>query len=353
MTHILKNKADIHNLVADIGLEHIGVPDFIISSVHSAARNASYFLKRIEALYHDADLANVYPVGVVLRAAESDGNYGCCIVHKDDRHVVVVRDGDGEHLQQYKRWEEALAMSQAYLLATMNLAKEERVVISRYLDLADSPGMSVVILDGQVVSLGWNGQYQKPGSKACVGTSSYHPQDTYTRQMQQEYEIPTAIAFEHFLRTVAIRCGIDFETVRGVANIDIMLPGPLERVLQQQRGQQNVHYLAECNPRWTNYTDAIMTILGASQRDQTIQHMQSAIAQGVLTVDKYDIPSHIPPQLVREQIFDCDTRLQACDTRIICRMSTNPMGLIFAGDVPRAQQEMDAIITRLATYKHT
>ncbi|GHO54442.1 hypothetical protein KSB_29170 [Ktedonobacter robiniae] len=75
----------------------------------------------------------------------------------------------------------------------------------------------------------------------------------------------------------AARCGIPFNTLCCIANIDLMIPGTREQYLRQQRKQASALYLAECNSRWTNYTDAIMTVLGASRRVATIQNMRTVI----------------------------------------------------------------------------
>lgn len=345
MTHVLKNKASFHQLVDELGMEGFYLPDYKIASIYDVAEEAQNFLSGVEDLYKEAELAHSYPLGVMLRAAESDGNYGCCLVYEDDRSVVVVQDGDAEHIQRYTQWHEALAMSQKHLAATMNLQKEVRIVISRYIELADSPGMSVVIMNNQVESLRWNGQVQKKGSKACVGTSTYAPESAYLRRMQQQYEDQTAEVFEAFLRKAATRCGIDFASIRGVANVDILLPAEQEKRLQRQRKQPaSIGYLAECNPRWTNYTDAIMTMLGASRREPTVYNMRAVIEEGILTLDKHPTPENLDPQIVRECIFEKDEALKQYGTRIICRMAKNPMGLIFAGDVKQAQQEMSTII---------
>src|SRR5690242_6069421 len=101
-------------------------------------------------------------------------------------------------------------MSQEHLESTMNVQKEARIVISRYIDFADSPGMSVVIMENQVESLGWNGQLQKPVSKACIGTCTYVPRNQYMQRMQQTYEEQTAAFFEAILRSTAQYCGIEF-----------------------------------------------------------------------------------------------------------------------------------------------
>ena len=346
MTAMLKNKASFYQLANEFGLEGFSPPDYTVANIFEVASEAERFLRRVEDIYRQAGIAGDYPLGVMLRASEEDGNYGCCMAYENAGRIVVVRDGDAEHARYYTNWQEALAESQAHLVTTMNVRKESRVVIGRYIDFADSPGTSVVILEGRVESLGWNGQLQKPGSKACIGTSTYVPRSAYMRQMQQEYEAKTAAFFEAFLRKTAQKCDIEFASIRGVANLDIMIPGELEKRLQSQRKQPPGNYLAECNPRWTNYTDAIMTVLGANHREQTIANMKAAIAQGISTIDKQPLPTNADPQQVRACIAERDAVLRQEGTRIICRMAKNPMGLIFAGDTSRAQQEVNTLLAR-------
>ena len=348
MTHVLKNKVSFYQLADEFGMEGFYPPDYTVSSVYDVAEVAAHFLSDVEELYKETGVAQSYPLGVMLRAAESDGNYGCCLVYESPEGVVVVPNGDADHAQVYAQWQEALALSQAHLAATMNAEKESRVVISRYIDFADSPGMSVVMMHGKVESLGWNGQLQKKGSKACIGTSTYLPKTPYVARMQEQYEAQTAVFFEALLRKTAQKCGVDFPSIRGVANLDIMIPGKMEARLQRKRKQPVANYLAECNPRWTNYTDAIMTVLGANREEPTIAHMRAVIQAGICTFDKHPLPENVDPRIVRAWIAERDEVLQGEGTRIICRMATNPMGLIFAGDVKRAQQEMHALLMMLS-----
>ena len=56
--------------------------------------------------------------------------------------------------------------------------------------------MSVVIMDGRIESLGWNGQLQQDGSKACIGTSTYKPVNASLAQLQNKYEGQTLAYFE-------------------------------------------------------------------------------------------------------------------------------------------------------------
>ncbi|MBE3560296.1 MAG: hypothetical protein IMW89_13885 [Ktedonobacteraceae bacterium] len=347
LTVMLKNKASFYQLVDELGLEGFALPDYTIAHVYDVASTTQQFLYRVEELYHRAGMPD-YPLGVMLRAAESDGNYGCCLLQEQQGTVMVLPDGEAGHSGYYSTWQEALLVAQRQLAATMNLQKETRIVISRFVELVDSPGMSVVIMDGHVESLGWNGQLQHQGSKACIGTSTYSTNHPHLLNMRPHYEERTADYFEQLLRLAAGRCGLDFTTLHGIANLDIMIPGEMEQALQAHRKQPPLHYLAECNPRWTNYTDAIMTVIGASRRAPTIRNMRAVIQEGISTFDKYPLPAYVDPRIVRERIFERDAVLRQSGMRIICRMAKNPMGVIFAGDTCQASKEFDLIISSLA-----
>ena len=349
MVTILKNKAHFYQLLDEFDLDGFRTPDYRIVNIADLPNEAPRFLGTIEQMLKKAAIPQ-YPLGLILRTAESDGNYGCCFLYERGNHIVLV-PGGGQKPAYYTIWHEALVAAQGHLAATMNQEKEARVVVSRLLQLADSPGMSVVVMNGRVESLRWNGQLQDTGSKACVGTSTYRPKNAYIAYLQRDYEDQAVAFFETLLRKTAQRCGIDFAVLRGVANIDLMLAGPLEQRLQKKRGQEPMHYLAECNPRWTNYTDAILTVIGVNRKEQSIHNMRTVIQEGVAAVDKYDFPVDIDPRVVREYIFQRDDQLKHEGTRVICRMLDNPMGLIFAGDIDKAQQEVAAIIRQLAKKK--
>ena len=151
------------------------------------------------------------------------------------------------------------------------------------------------------------------------------------------------------MRQAAHRCGLDFACLGGVANLDLMLPGPREQQLQQRRGRSPAIYLAECNPRWTNYTDALLTILAVKRQPPTISALRTAIQEGLATVDCYPLPPTVEPQQVRDELLRRDVSFRQAGISIICRMTQTPMGFIFAGDVEQAQQEVARLLARLAT----
>ena len=348
MVSFLKNKADFYQFIDEFEFDGFRSPDYRISHVFDVTKEALGFMNDLEDVVKKAGVSQ-YPLGVMLRAAESDGNYGCSLVYEEHKRVKVVPNGEVEHAAYYSSWEEALAVSQQHLTATMDLQKETRIVISRNIDMVDSPGMSVVIMDGRIESLGWNGQLQQNGSKACIGTSTYKPPNASLARLQNTYEGQTLAYFEAVLRRGAQKCCVDFASIRGVANIDIMLPSELEVMLQKKRGHKPSHYVAECNPRWTNYTDAIMTVIGVNRKKQTINNMKMVIQDGIATIDKFYLPEDVDAREVRECIFQKDEELKQSGTRIICRMAKKPLGLIFAGDINIAQQAVTTIIHNLNT----
>ncbi len=347
MTHALKNKSEFCRIVDDLDIKEFRLPEYKITYLQDVAAVSKKFLIQIEEMYDKAGLKNYYPLGVMLRASDEDGNYGCSLAYERGGFIIVVPNGDMENAKLYGNWDEALASSERILDAAMDQEKEPRVVISRYIDTIDSPGMSAVILDGKIHSLGWNGQLQAIGSKACIGTSSYKPVNTYLRKVQKAFEDQTSELFETFLRKVALMCKVDLNKIAGVTNIDMMLPSEKEKELQRNRGQKVDFYFAECNPRWTNYTDAILTIIGVNRQKQTIRNMKKVIKDGIYTIDKYPLPRAVDPRLVRQFIFEKDKLLKKDGTRIICRMAKRPMGVILAGDIMRGEQEMENIVQSL------
>ncbi len=347
MVQFLKNKADFHHLVEDLQLEGVAVPEYTVAPIAAVPQAALHFLSVMEEMISQAGMDS-YPRGIMLRTAESDGHYGSCLVYEHQRRILIIPDGDIQQVQCSPTWQHAFILAQEHLRACMDQQQENRVVISRFVDVADSPGLSVVILDGQIESLGWNSQLQVAGSTACVGTGSYQPKNAVSAHLQQVTEEQTVACFEALLKEVAYRCGLDFSSLRGVANLDLMLPGPQEQELQRRRGRSPAIYLAECNPRWTNYTDALLTILAVKQQPSTIRALRTTIQEGLATVDCYPLPPGVEPERLRDELLRRDLVFRQAGISIICRMAQNPMGLIFAGNVKQARQEVVRLLEQLS-----
>jgi hypothetical protein len=349
MAHVLKSKSEFHHLVDNLAVEGFQTPtEYVVSHIDNIVEKGKELLKKIVAIYDQAGVLNEYPLGLMLRASDEDGNYGCVRVYEKNKFITLVPNGDTEHAKIYGNWDEALIAAQSALNATIDAHKESRIVIDRYVDIIDSPGMSLLMLNGKTYSLGWNGQFMEEGSNACRGTHSYTPKTAYLKQFQQAYEEKTAEIFGSFLKKTAQHCKYNFNEIQGLANIDIIIPSELEKHLQKKRGQKHNLYFTECNARWTNWTDAISTVLGVERKEQTVDNMLAVIQNGIWTYDKYKLPKGVDPKVVRELIFEKDQKLKKTGTRIICRMADNPMGLIFVGDLKLAELEMKKIVERAA-----
>lgn len=353
LTHVLKNKSEFCHLVKELNVEGFQVPDYITTYLAEVIPQTNAFLKKIESWYEEAGLRNSYPLGVMLRASDEDGNYGASLMYEKGRYVVMIPNGEVDNARVYGNWEEALVTSKRLLTEAMMPQKEPRVVVSRYVDTVDSPGMSIVLMNGSAYSLGWNVQTRKTPSRNPIAAGTYNPVDPVLKHLQDEYESESGELLGKFLRAAAGHAGVDFNTIRGIANIDLILPTALEKTFQERRGIKTAFYFSECNPRWTTYTDAVMTILGLQKKPQTINNMLQVIQEGIAVIDRYKLPKNVEPRLMRELIYKKDKELQKHGTRLICRMTTNPMGIILAGDIALAQTGMKELVRSAASEAYT
>lgn len=344
LTLALKNKAECHRLIAEAQVPDFETPEFTICTFAQIPAEGCRIFADNERLYAQTNLPK-YPNGVMVRAAMSDGNYGGCWVRQDpDNKFTIAPEGHPSETR-YSDPHQALSAVQQYMRKGMNEQVNNQVVMSRLIDLADSPGMSLIFVNGIAHSLGWNGQV-KQGS-ACVGTSSYITPSPELKRVHQENEDRTAQAFETFITQMCLRHNIDPRTLNCAVNVDWMIPSPAESELQRRLGKTPQITVAEINPRFTNWTDALMLVLWAESLPKTIESLHGVIRQGVLTADKYPVP--IPPQMsvsqLRDEVYELDRRLSGDGTRVLLRMPDTPhAGIVFAGDINQAQTELNNIL---------
>lgn len=357
----LKNKAEFHKLVKNAGIEGFEVPEFEIAGKHDFVEKASGLLQKRKALYdkYRHQLPGEYPVGLVVRLEESDGGYGSVYLNQDTKGIYVTPDGDYDpedsptvalkatspHAWK-SAWNEAINRAQDKVYGEKGekgqaSSDEARVVITPYLDIEDSPGMSMFFVDGQCYSLGWNGQLQLNGSKAAKGTSSYIPKNDYMRDMQQQYEALSSELAVRYLHRVAEEKKIPVASLRGFAGLDFMVPGKLDTKLRELQGKKPVLWLAECNPRWTNYTDAVMAMIGAAGREPTVSNMETTIQYGIYAEDSVDLHG-ADYELVRDIIQSNDSREK--ENRVFVRLPHDPMGAIYTGNWREARGELKQAI---------
>jgi hypothetical protein len=352
MVHELKNKAQFHKHVENLAVEGFETPSFTICSLDELTSQALELHKKTVEMYQEHGFVGILPEGEMIRASESDGGYGSAKVYKSGRNILVALDGDTSQVETIldtgeDAWKLAYHRVYEHLSNAMNIHIENRVVVNRLMKLEDSPGLSVIILNGEVISLGWNGQVQTNGGTACVGTSQYKAKNTYLSDIQGKYEDQTAASFGEFLVRLAKQQSIDFSLVSGFANIDIMILSQAEAVFQQKAyGKTRWVSVAECNPRLTNFTDALFTMGWVTKTPQTVAGLKSSISMGILTIDKQPVPrGYWTGERLREEIKKLDEKLQLIGARIVLRMPDHEQpGFILGGDVKLAKHKLEEML---------
>jgi hypothetical protein len=310
MTDLLKNKAESHRLVTEFDSDTFQVvKGYEIIDVGTVAESGERFLSEIEAGYTELGLYDAYnnanAIGVVYRSATSDGGYGNCVVKKTGNEWTVSYDGEKEATVSFSTYQEAFKYAQDYLLSLTDQTVERRIVMSRLIDKVDSPGMSLIIQDDHIISLGWNGQMQHDGMTACVETANYIPRkgyEEYCEKIQKEFGQIMIDGYEQFLRFLAEKNGIKFANIRGIINIDFMIPTELEFERQRRSGEKRHLPVAEFNPRFSEYTNPLIGGTLLSDVEQTPQELIRIAERGVHTFAKYPLPVGVDPGKVREEL---------------------------------------------------
>lgn len=347
LTHNLKNKAESHIRIQKSGIPNLHVPDFEITDIDSLPETAQSFIEqKVLKLYANYNLSDYIP-GIMVRFVECDGNYGAGVVKAHKNKIIFLPDGNDNYPQEFDTWKDAIIACAGHIRSTMNISKEKRVIISRLIESVDSPGMSMAIMDGEITSLGLNSQLQSDGT-ACIGTGTYKPKSAELRAKKRKIEEETLNAFKKFIIDQSADLGIKFDEINAFINIDLIIPGRFEIELQKKRFGNTFNYISESNPRFTNWTDAVLSGVAAQGEKQTIASMQKIIKLGIEAEDKVKLPQNLEPGAVRDEICKKDLQLQKSGTRIIARMTQNPMGIIYMGDIPAARRELDKIIMKLS-----
>jgi len=374
MVDVLKNKASFHALVEASNVEGLEVPDFEVADFDNLVGTSEKVLRSSIDLYARHGMTESYPLGVVIRGDESDGNYGMALVsERQDGKVQVLPNGKLEGRQVFEKgqWTNAFKFAKQYLNDETSEDNQPKFVVSRMIDREEEPGLSVIVTNGEVTSLGWNGQLKLEETTACVGTADYETSiaqykdlyipgngkssETYNKKrlLQGEFEEKTAQDFAAFLAETSDKLGIPFDTVTGVANIDIMIPGPLENELRKKRGMKPGYYVAESNPRWTNYTDALVLSAAILGEPPTINGLTRVIKGGIATSDNYKDPydATYESEQVRDRLreYDQQSKQDGWGARTIMRMPGTELGVIFLGDIPTGKQILDSAIRDRAT----
>lgn len=228
MVNALRNKVNFHELVRGYEIEGLEVPEFEIANIGNVHEKARKIKDQALELYSKHGISN-YPIGVVIRAEESDGNYGTSLIREKDGEIEVIPDADKKRARNFRptEWTKAFKYAQSQLKVSTGKSSDTQFVVSRFMDITDSPGMSLIINNGQFESLGWNGQTMVEGTTACVGTTRYKPEGKHAEGLQRSYEEQSADAVSEFVRRTAKMYQVPIDKINGVINMDLMIPGPL------------------------------------------------------------------------------------------------------------------------------
>ncbi len=342
LTDRLKNKVhsntDIQRLSEETDIP-LAIPDMWISHIRELPEVGLTAVTQIQAMYDQYTPEYNQFFGVIFRNGEADGGYGNVVMKRTKEGYWDVCPNAGE-VYQLQNIEDALLLSQNFLRQSMNEAIEPRVVINRLIEKEDSPGMSVLFLGGEVHSLGWNGQIPSKSGEACVGTMKYVPTNEYLRRYQDRHEEESAWAFAQYVYAVSEAQGIDPTSIHGIANVDIMIPGKLEQLfLARSNRNPDVVYVAECNPRWTNYSDAVSLVAWVKGFPLTVEGFKQVIQEGIVAVDK--VPhSQKSRDSLRNAVKKTSAQMGEKDGAILRMPSEKTAGIIYYGNTDVVEQRI-------------
>lgn len=362
VTGALKDKADLHEWLMANGFEQ-HTPNYVISTANQIVENGLMMLPKIAEMYREFGVSDMYPLGLMIRGAHSDGNYGMaslrqavrsesidgCNVYKGE--IILRRDGSAV-VEFFDRWEDALQRAQDHISLNTPENGEYRVVMSRLIDLRMSPGLSAAIIGQEVYPFNFNGQYTEPGQTACVGTSTF--KISYGEKTASRTSEDYLTQSQNILKRIMKHFLADKGHVNAMMNIDLMLTGMLEQMLWERarssvfrRYKENVGccnadyeprvystsdvLIAEINPRDTNWTLAMKAVLQARNMPCTIENLQ-ILANGtgikVVARDKWDVPETVDWTTARTVLYDYHKRLAENGEGFILRMADRPAGVI-------------------------
>ncbi|PJF43334.1 MAG: hypothetical protein CUN55_09015 [Phototrophicales bacterium] len=356
----LKNKAIMHNwLMENNFVEH--TMNFVACSIEEIPTIGESMVAQIEEMYRDLDMDQVYPLGIMVRGAQTDGNYGAgflrqLLVDSDGGRrgqIVLKRNGKATDFEFFNDWHSALVALRNHIQYTVATDIEDQVVMTRLLDINVSPGMSAMIDNGIVHPLAFNGQYTEPGAIACTGTCTLTAAigESYAEQINARYLTQAQTLLSQILERVFTQYHNDITQINGMLNIDMMIVGELERELWRRSdgthwrdniARINRQYaprpydpsyglFAEINPRETNWTLAMKAVLQATHRPFTAGQLQAiSWGQGVQVVarDMWHLPAQVDMDILRDELLEYHHQLSANEEGFILRMPDNPAGVI-------------------------
>jgi hypothetical protein len=372
MTVKLKDKAFMHNWLLQHGFaKHL--PNFIACDATFIPRFGMRMIRKIADMLELLGMRDRYPLGLMIRGALSDGNYAMASVsealhdinirgqHVKKGQFMLKPNGKTDDLEVFDEPQAALRRVLEHIRHENNPDLDDRVVMSRLLDLEISPGLCTAIVAGLWHDFAFNGQYMEPGNSACTGTTTFRSavgDETALRLSNGYLEQSQALLRDILSRFFADR---PIDDLYAMLNIDVMVVGELERELYERakahpQGQQyfdsigscNANYspgvynpdtvlFAEVNPRDTNWTIAMKAVLQALNLPCTVENLKrlgSGEEIQVLARDHWALPEGMSIEQARQHLLDFHRQLAEQGEGFIMRMPDNPAGIILYTSSP-------------------
>jgi hypothetical protein len=353
----LKNKADVHAWLMDNGFAN-QTPNHITCTLNDMPRLGRRMMDQIADTLVGAGMRDTYPLGLMIRSALSDGNYGMGVIveaghdmeidgHKADGGQFILKpDGKTKNLYISQTLEGVLERLKDHIEEVNDTSINNVVVMTRLIDVDVSPGLCATVTDGKIHPFPFNGQYMEPGHTACTGTWTFSSSVGISRagEIAGGYQQQT----QDLLRDILALAMPNGEDVYAMLNIDVMVAGPQERELwarigdADEVGRCNDSYrpraldpgrviFSEINPRDTNWTAALKAVLQARKLPCTIPNLK-ILASGkemqMLTLDHWHLPDGIDLPTAYNRLLEFHRRLERHDEGFILRLADNPAGVI-------------------------
>ncbi len=348
LTQHLKHKANMHHWLQREGF-HNHTMNYVACDIEDIPAVGQQMLDKIGRMYRELGVLD-YPLGLMVRGTQTDGNYGAGSLFSKDGMLVLRRNGKAPLIDMLS-WEVALEELRDHIIETTNTDLASQVVITRLIDVDVSPGMSAIYENGTLHCFDFNGQYTAPDSTACTGTTTFAFEVGDRAEAYRNAFLPQTQTLLRDIMGRLLAGRDDVAQINGMLNIDMMSVGPREAALWEAAantpyrdniGRSNDDYqprpydpqyglFAEINPRETNWTLAMKAVLQAQEMPVTVENLHQ-LARGenlqVLARDHWELPDNISFDALRENLrYQADT-LRPQGEGVILRMPDRPAGLI-------------------------
>lgn len=348
LTQHLKHKGNMHHwLHAEGFAQH--TMNYVACDIEDIPTVGRQMLDEIKRMYTELGQPD-YPLGLMVRGTQTDGNYGAGSLFSQDGMLVLRRNGKAPLIDMLS-WEVALEELRDHILETTNTDVAKQVVMTRLLDVDVSPGMSAMFEDGRLYCFDFNGQYTAPNSTACTGTTTFAFE---IGERAADYRAAFLPQTQTLLREIMRRLLAgreDVPQINGMLNIDMMSVGAQEAALWQAAagtawrdnvGRNNADFrprpydpqfglFAEINPRETNWTLAMKAVLQAQKMAVSVENL-AMLARGeqmhVVARDHFPLPASLSFDALRENLAYQIETLRVNGEGVILRMPDRPAGLI-------------------------